>query len=129
MSNLETIRAIYELFAGKGLDRVLELVDTECVITQDKDLPWGGLHEGFDGVMTFAAAIGGTVHSTLTSEAMFEAGDQVINCGRSRGTVLATGVAFDVPFVHIWTIHNTKVTAAEFFIDTPAMLRALAQKR
>jgi ketosteroid isomerase-like protein len=127
MSNLDTIRQIYELFAGRGLDRLLELVDPECVVTQDKDLPWGGRHEGLDGVITFAGAIGGAIQSTLTSEEMFEAGDRVINCGRSRGTVLATGVAFEVPFVHVWTVHNAKVTAAEFFIDTPAMLRALAQ--
>ena len=128
MSNLEIIRDVYGLFAGKELDRLLELVDTECVITQDKDLPWGGRHEGLDGVMTFAAAIGGTIQSTLTSDAMFEAGDQVINFGRSRGTVLATGAAFDVPFTHVWTIHNSKVTAAEFFIDSSAALRSLAQK-
>jgi len=30
-----------------------------------------------------------------------------------------------VPEVHVWTLRDGKVTAAEFYIDTPAMLSAL----
>jgi ketosteroid isomerase-like protein len=39
--------------------------------------------------------------------------------------VRATGVEFDVPEVHIWTIRDGKVAAANFYIDTPLMLEAL----
>jgi ketosteroid isomerase-like protein len=58
---------------------------------------------------------------------MFEAGDRVIQSGRSRGTVLATGAEFDVPEVHVWTLRDGKVTAAEFYSDTHAMLDVLGQ--
>lgn len=126
MSNIQIVEELYEAFETAGLDRVLELCDPGCVVTQDDALPWGGRFEGLDGVLTFGAALGGTIESVVTSAAMFEAGDQVIQYGRSRGTVLANGTAFDCPEVHVWTLRDGKVTAAEFYVDTPVMLRALA---
>ena len=127
VSNIGIIEELYQAFATEGLDRVLELCDPECVVVQDEALPWGGRHEGIEGVATFGALLVGTVHSVVTGDELFEAGDRVIQYGRSRGTVLAGGVTFDLPEVHVWTVRNGKVTAAEFYTDTPAMLRALGQ--
>lgn len=125
MTNIAIIQEIYEAFATEGLDRVLELCDTNCLVTQDNALPWGGQYEGLDGVLGFGAALGGTIQSVITSEALFAAGDHVIQYGRSRGTVLTNGATFDVPEVHVWTVRDGKVTAAEFYVDTPVMLGAL----
>jgi uncharacterized protein len=118
---------LYEAFATDGLDRVLELCDPQCVVTQDEALPWGGRHQGLDGVATFGALLGGTIHSVVTSDELFETEDRVIQYGRSRGTVLANGATFDMPEVHVWTLRDGKVIAAEFYTDTPAMLRALGR--
>jgi uncharacterized protein len=125
VSNTETIEELYRAFATGGVDRVFELCAPDCVVTQADVLPWGGRYEGFDGIAMFGATLGGTIDSVITTEVMFEAGDCVIQGGRSRGTVLANGVAFDVPEVHVWTLRNGKVAAAEFYVDTQAMLRAL----
>ena len=127
MSNIEIIRALHAAFEADGLDRVLQLCDPDCVVVQDDALPWGGRHEGLDGVATFGAALGGIIHSVVTADALFEAGDRVIKFGRSRGRVLANGAAFDTPAVHIWTLRDRKVTAAEFYVDSHAMLDALGQ--
>ncbi len=56
---------------------------------------------------------------------MFQAGNRVVQYGRTVGTVRATGVSFDLPECHVWTVDDGRVTKAEFFIDTPAMLDAL----
>ena len=127
MSNIAIIRELYEAFATDGLDRVLELCDPDCVVTQDPALPWGGRHQGLDGVATFGALLGGTIHSVITSDELFEAGDRVIQYGRSRGTVLSSGATFDSPEVHVWTLRDGKVAAAEFYVDTVEMLRALGE--
>ena len=39
VSNIAIIRELYEAFATDGLDRVLELCDPDCVVTQDPALP------------------------------------------------------------------------------------------
>ncbi|HEY3724801.1 MAG TPA: hypothetical protein VGN59_15720 [Acidimicrobiia bacterium] len=51
--------------------------------------------------------------------------DRVVQRGRTAGTVRASGSTFDVAEVHVWTLRDGRVVAAELFIDTPAMLAAL----
>jgi len=127
VSNIEIIQQLYEAFAAEGLDGVPALCDPNCVVTQDEALPWGGRYEGSGGVATFGVALGGTIHSVVTADALFEAGDRVVQYGRSRGTVLSNGAAFDMPAVHVWTLRDGKVAASEFHIDTQAMLLALGE--
>jgi uncharacterized protein len=126
IENIEIIKQIYEAFARQDLEELLTLVDPDCVVTQDASLPWGGRHVGHDGVTAFALALIGSTDSTVTVESLFEADGQVIQCGRTKGTVRANGNAFDIPEVHIWTLKDGKVVAAHFAIDAPAMLAALS---
>ena len=125
MSDIEIVEAIYAAMAARDFDKLFAMIDPECVITQDERLPWGGRHEGHDGVATFAMALTGTINSAVTMLAMFAADDEVIQYGRTAGTVVATGVEFDIPEVHRWKIRDGKAVAAHFAIDTPAMLAAL----
>jgi ketosteroid isomerase-like protein len=123
--NIAIIQQVYEAFANQDLEGLLTLVDPDCVVTQDPSLPWGGRHIGHDGVIAFALALIGSSDSAVTVESLFEADGQVIQSGRSKGTVRANGNAFDIPEVHIWTLRDGKIVAAHFAIDTPAMLAAL----
>jgi ketosteroid isomerase-like protein len=125
MSNLAIIQLVYAALEAGELASILELCDPGVSVTQDDALPWGGSHRGLDGVATFALALGGTIDSTVTVGALFEAGDRVIQYGRTRGTVLATGAEFDIPEVHVWTLRAGKIVAAEFYIESSAMLVAL----
>jgi hypothetical protein len=119
---VETVEAIY---AAMGA-RLFALLDPTVVVTQDERLPWGGRHVGHDGFAHFGLTLSGTIESAVTTDAMFEADGDVIQMGRTRGTVKATGAAFDIPEVHRWTIRDGKAVAAHFAIDTAAMLDALA---
>ena len=125
MSDMELVAQIYEAFAQRDLDRLLDLSAPDCVITQDERLPWGGRHVGHPGVTEFAATLVTMTDSVLTTEAMFEADGQVIQVGRITGSVPSTGRAFDVPEVHTWTVVDGKVVTAHFANDTAAMLVAL----
>jgi ketosteroid isomerase-like protein len=125
MSDIEIVKRVYLAFEAQDLDGVLALSDPQCVITQDPLLPWGGRFVGHDGVTAFALALIGTTDSAVTEQSLFEADGQVIQCGRTRGTVRSNGNAFDVPEVHVWKVRDEKVIEAHFAIDTPAMLVAL----
>jgi uncharacterized protein len=128
MTDVEVVQAVYAAMAARDIERLFELIDTDCVITQDPELPWGGRYVGHDGFATFAGRLTGTIDSAVTTEALFAADDEVIQCGRTRGTVQETGVPFDVPEVHRWRIRNGKAIAAHFAIDTQLMLDALADE-
>jgi ketosteroid isomerase-like protein len=125
LSDLDVVAAIYEAMAARDFDRLFELLDPACVITQDAALPWGGRHEGHDGFATFGITLSTTIDSAVTIDGLFEADGEVIQCGRTRGTVQATGAPFDIPEVHRWTISDGKAVRGHFAIDTPAMLAAL----
>ena len=125
VAKVEVVCRIYEALAARDFAVLFELIGPEIVITQDERLPWGGRYEGHDGYAQFGARLLETIVSAVTMEALFAADDEVIQCGRTKGTVRATGVAFDIPEVHRWTVRDGKAVAAHFAIDTDAMLDAL----
>ena len=59
---------------------------------------------------------------------VFAADGDVIQMGRTIGTVDATGVEFDIAEVHRWTVVDGRAVRAHMAIDTPAMLAALAAR-
>ena len=125
MSDVEVVREIYEAMAARDVNRLVTLIDKTCVITQDPALPWGGEYVGHDGFTTFALELSGAIDSVVSTDAIYAADDEVIQYGRTQGSVRATGATFDIPEVHRWTIRGGKAVAAHFAIDTAAMLRAL----
>lgn len=122
---LDVVSDVYAALAAKDLDAVLALCDPEVVVIQDDALPWGGHHVGPDGFASFAIALVGAIDSQVTPLTIFQAGDRVIQYGRTAGTVRANGTRFDIPECHVWTVVDGRVTKAELYIDTPAMLDAL----
>jgi uncharacterized protein len=124
-ADVQLVREIYEAMAARDIGRLQTIIDPSCVITQDPALPWGGRFEGHDGFLTFALTLTGTIDSAVTIDAVFSADGDVFQMGHTKGTVPATGVAFDIPEVHRWTIRDGRAVAAHFAIDTPAMLAVL----
>jgi ketosteroid isomerase-like protein len=127
VNTIETVQAIYAAMHDKDLERLVELVDPTIVVTQDDRLPWGGRFEGHDGFGEFAMKLIGTITSEVRIDDIFEADGDVLQVGHTQGTVNATGVEFDIAEVHRWTIVDGRAVRAHMSIDTPGMLRALAQ--
>ncbi len=123
--DVAVVRAIYAAMAASDLAALFDLLDPDVVVTQDERLPWGGRHVGHDGFARFGLTLRAAIASTVTTDAIFSADGDVVQMGRTRGTVVATGVAFDIAEVHRWTISAGRAVAAHFSIDTPAMLHAL----
>lgn len=126
-SPIELVERIYRASATSDLDTLVAMAGPDLVIEQDPALPWGGRYEGPSGVVEFFRRLAGTVDTGVTTEALFAAGDQVIQFGRSRGTVRSNGAPYDIPECHMWTITGDKVAHVSFFIDTASMLEALAR--
>jgi ketosteroid isomerase-like protein len=124
---LDVVTDAYAALGAKDLDGVVALCAPGVVVTQDDALPWGGEHVGADGLASFAIALVGAIDSQVTPLAIFQAGDRVIQYGRTAGTVRRSGRHFDVAECHVWTVADGRITKAEFYIDTPAMLDALGR--
>lgn len=127
-SPIDIVQTIYEGFERNDLDAVLALCAPDVVVIQDPALPWGGTFHGPAGVIDFVTKLTATIDSTVEAEQLFQAGDRVVEYGRTRGTARTNGATFDTSECHLWTIRNGFVQQAEFLIDTPAMLAVLAQE-
>ena len=125
MTPLEIVTAAYAAMAAKDINAVIELSHPDVVLTQDPALPWGGRHVGPDGVVAFALALVGAIDSAVTTLALYEAGDKVVQYGRTAGTARESRKTFDIPECHVWTVTDGKVSEVSFFIDSAAMLDAL----
>ena len=125
-ADVHVVEQIYAAMANLDIGRLFELLDPGIVVTQDARLPWGGRHEGHEGFAQFGVLLRGAISSAVTTDAMFAADDDVVQVGRTKGTVVGTGAPFDIAEVHRWTIRDGRAVAAHFSIDTPAMLQVLA---
>jgi ketosteroid isomerase-like protein len=123
---IEAVRRIYEAFARGDLDAVMAHCSPDAVIAQDPALPWGGRYVGRDGVATFAMNLMSTVDTAVVPGVIFQAGDRVVQCGRSRGTVRHNEASYDVAECHVWTFSDGLVIGAEFYIDSEKILELLA---
>jgi ketosteroid isomerase-like protein len=124
--NIEIVKRIYAALGEKDRPAILALLAPDIVIRQSPVVPWGGEYHGHEGALQFFGKLAGTVATAVEAENLFEAGDQVVQVGRTRGHVVATGKEFDIAEAHVWTIHDGKAARAEFYIDTPAQLAALS---
>jgi ketosteroid isomerase-like protein len=128
MTDLKSIvEELYECFAAGDLDGMLRHTEPDVVLTQDERLPWGGRHVGRDGVAEFGLKLATTVDTTVVPVQLFEAGDTVIQVGRSRGAVRANGATYDIPECHVWTFRGDKVAAVAMFIESDSILELLAR--
>jgi len=123
---LQTIEKVYAAFAARDVGALLGLCAPDIVVTQDPALPWGGFYRGLDGAADFALKLVSATDSVVTPERLFAAGDDVVQVGRTAGTVRSNGASFDVSECHVWTVRDGLVTAARFYLDSVSMLEALA---
>ncbi|MGZ8752546.1 MAG: nuclear transport factor 2 family protein [Acidimicrobiia bacterium] len=124
--NVALAERLYAALGARDIPTLLEILDDGIEAAQTPELPWGGKYHGHDGMLIFFGKLLESINSVVTTERFFAAGDQVVQMGRTAGTVVATGAPFDVAEVHIWTFRNGKAVRFDAYIDTPAMLEALA---
>jgi uncharacterized protein len=121
----ELVARGYRAMAERDVDTVMAMIDPSITVWQTEELPWGGRYDGIDGFIEFFGKLLGTITSKVEVEQIYDAGEHVVEVGRTRGTVNATGAGFDVAEVHIWELRDGKAVSFRAYIDTPAMLAAL----
>lgn len=124
-TNLDIIRGGYAAFERGDMATVFAMLDSDVEFYQSNGVPWGGRYRGLAQVQEFFRKLTTAVESTVSTERFVEAGDQVVQIGRTRGQARATAKTFDVLEVHVWTLRHGKVVRFEAYVDQPAMLAAL----
>src|SRR5664279_159183 len=128
MTSVEIVKRSYDAFARKDLDGVMGDMHPDIEWQQAQGLPHGGTYHGLDAVRR-------NIFEPLDAEWWSEfsadpdeflaAGDEVVVIGRYRGLAKETGKRLDVPFVHVWTLHEERAVRFRQFLDTAGWVEAL----
>ena len=120
------VRGVYEAYARRDAAAALSHFSPEVEFVQTDLLPWGGKYYGIEGAKASLVKLLANVDSRVEVEETISAGDHVVVIARTRGTTRAAGAPFDLRAVHVWTVVDGTIRRFEAYIDTPAMLSALA---
>jgi uncharacterized protein len=121
MSSTSILRSAYESFSAGDVPAVLALFDDAIVWTTPDSVEFGGTYHGPAGAGEFFSHLPEHYAELSVMPAQFvEQGETVVVIGELRGRS-HSGVSFELPFVHLWTVRSGKAVDFKEFFDTAKM--------
>ena len=123
----EYVRKFYEIYVTGQTEEALAMLTDDVEWRAPDCLPYGGVYQGRDGVMTYATTAASYYdYITVDVETAVEAApDRAIVIGKFGGRTKDAQVEFNVPFCQTWSFRDGKGSALEYWNDSGAVLRAL----
>lgn len=120
MTNIETVKKMYELFASKDNDAIRGIFDDEIKWNQMKGFPGGGQYVGPDAVFenVFNGFRENWTFWTATITRYIDSGDGVFVIGYYEGTYKATGKSMRADFACEYKVRNGKIIEFNQYTDT-----------
>ena len=120
MQNSDVVRKLYEAFADRDRNAILEIFDPEIVWIQNEGFPGGGTHIGAETVLK---DVFGPFRVEWESwEAIvshwLDAGESVVALGEYRGVNKATGKSMQSAFAHVYWIQDRRIVRFQQYTDT-----------
>ena len=124
--NVDVIESAWKAFRKGDIEAVLGFYADSASIVAPESLPWGGGHEGPEGMRTLLAkALEHFTEFKSVPEKVLGADDNhVIVVARNTGRTKA-GNRIDHLVVWVYQLRDGAITYAEMFGDTAAVLEAL----
>jgi ketosteroid isomerase-like protein len=126
--NARRVEAAYAAISrgDTGELAILFAEDVELEIAGHPDCPMVGRWQGRDAVLAAAArnyALLDDQHPEVVS--ILAQGDSVALIARETGRVRATGRPYELPWLHLFTFRNGRVTRIYGFCDSHGLMQAL----
>jgi len=130
MSNVDLVRGLYGAFAQGDVPTVVGGMDADIHWREAEGNPYqpsGAAWVGADAIvenlfMRLAAEWDGF---SANPGQYHDAGDTVVVEGRYTGTCLATGIALDSQYCHVFEFKDGKVTSFQQYTDTAQWKKAM----
>lgn len=125
--NPGVVKRLYEAFAHRDRDVILQLFAPDIDWVQNEGFPGGGRHVGagavLDGVFARFRQERDAWQAVVTE--WIDAGDSVIALGEYRGTFKATGRSTTAAFAHVYRVRGGRIVRFEQFTDTAKVAEAM----
>jgi ketosteroid isomerase-like protein len=127
LSNLNSVKAVYEAFAKGDIFTVLGTLSPDIAWTEAEGFPYGGTYHSPKGVLEgvfMRLGSEGDGFAALPDD-FIDGGDTVVVLGKYSGKYKATGKSFQADFAHVWRMQDGKAARFTQYVDTLLVHRAL----
>jgi len=123
---IDIVEAFFDSTKAGDMDWTLSLLADDVDWNVPATLPYGGTYRGLDGFRRYRASIQENIAPgyRFVREEQFHSGEDVVILGRLIASAKSTGIPFESPFVHVYTIQEDKIAARTYYVDTRLMLHA-----
>ena len=127
MSNLDSVKSLYQAFAEADIPSVLGLLSADIEWTEAEGFPYGGTYNGPHAVLTGVFMRLGTEWEGFAAvpDEFIDGGDKIVALGKYSGKYKATGKSFQANFAHVWKVQDGKAIRFIQYVDTLLIHRAL----
>ena len=128
--NLDIVRRGYDAFGRGDIEGLVSLMadDVTWVSSGPSDLPTAGKRRGHDQVREFFRIVNEMFQFDMFDPHTFVAqGDRVVVLGKDAIKLKASGEALEEDWAHAFTLKDGKIVAFQEYIDTAALVAALAR--
>ena len=127
MSNLDSVKALYQAFAAGDIPSVLGFLSRDIDWTEAEGFPYGGTYHGPNAVLTevFIRLGSEWIGFAAVADEFIDGGDTVVALGKYSGTYKKTGKSFQANFAHVWKVQDGKAIRFIQYVDTLLVNRAL----
>ena len=127
MSNLDSVKQVYQAFAEGDIPAVLGFLNPEIDWTEAEGFPYAGTYHGPRAVLEGVFMRLGSEWNDFAAvpDEFIDGGDTVVVLGKYSGTYKATGKSFQANFAHVWKVQEGKAIRFVQYVDTLLVHRAL----
>ena len=124
--NVGVVRGFNDTLAQGDMGGMLDFLDPQLEWRAPESVPWGGTFHGREGFREFVGKLlDQPVEFRREMLEYLDAGDRIVVLLRQMGRRKGSDTEYDVPEVHVWTIHDGKIVDFEGSFDTATVLRTL----
>ena len=127
MSNLDSVKQVYQAFAEGDIFTVLAFLNSEIDWTEAEGFPYGGTYHGPKAVLEGVFMRLGSEWKGFAAvpDEFIDGGDTIVALGKYSGEYKATGKSFEAKFAHVWKVQDGKAIRFVQYVDTLLVHRAL----
>jgi ketosteroid isomerase-like protein len=127
LSNLNSVKAVYEAFAKGDIFTVLGTLSPDIAWTEAEGFPYGGTYHSPKGVLEGVFMRLGSEWDGFAAlpDEFIDGGDTVVVLGKYSGKYKASGNSFQADFAHVWRMQDGKAARFTQYVDTLLVHRAL----
>ena len=128
MTNREIVEKTYQDFSTGNVPSVLGAFAPDMSWTEAEGFLYGGTYVGADAILENVFMKLGTEWEGFAAipEQIVDGGDTIVSLGNYSGKYLKTGKSMKVPYAHVWTVADGKITKFVQYTDTKVIADSIA---